>query len=79
MLYDIPTSVSDRIEVVQKLSVHSIEGVLRCAAMAASGVNHSINGEKVVLNENTICVQFMGSQPYNKSQQNIKVSKVTSN
>ncbi len=58
MLYDNPKSVSDRIEVVQKWSVHSIEGVLWCAAMATSGVNHSINGEKVVLNENTTCVQL---------------------
>lgn len=73
MPYDISKSVSDRIEVVQKLSVHSSEGVSRCAAMAASGVNHSINGE------NTTCVQFMGPQPYNKSQQNIKVTKMTSN
>lgn len=34
MPYDIPKAVSDRIEVVQKLSVYSIEGVSRCAAMA---------------------------------------------
>ncbi len=76
MPYDISKSVSDRIEVVQQLSVHGSEGVSRCAAMAASGVNHSINGGKnVVLNENTTCTQFMGPQPYNKSQQNIKVTK----
>lgn len=48
--------------------------------MAASIVNHSINGgKKIVLNKNTICSQFMGPQPYNKSQQNIKVTEMTFN